>query len=70
MILQKEKLFQQLSKELLNENAPDLHNQAIMEFGALFASQNYQNVIFVILIIYESTHIIIIWLKTSNQTKK
>lgn len=29
------KLFQQLSQELLNENVPDLHNQAIMEFGAL-----------------------------------
>ena len=29
------KLFQQLSQELLNNNAPDLHNQAIMEFGAL-----------------------------------
>ena len=29
------KLFQQLSQELLNDNYPDLHNQAIMEFGAL-----------------------------------
>lgn len=29
------KLFQQLANELLNQQAPGLHNQAMMEFGAL-----------------------------------
>ena len=33
--LRGKKLFQQLSQELLNFDDPDLHNQAIMEFGAL-----------------------------------
>tara|TARA_B100000674_G_scaffold97203_1_gene69825 strand:+ start:573 stop:1598 length:1026 start_codon:yes stop_codon:yes gene_type:complete len=31
-------LFQQLSQKLLNYNNPDLHNQAIMDFGALICS--------------------------------
>ena len=29
------KFFQQLSSEFLNVNSPDVHNQAVMEFGAL-----------------------------------
>ena len=32
------KLFQELSQELLNYTNPDLHNQAIMEFGALICT--------------------------------
>lgn len=32
------KVFTQLANELINNNRPDLHNQAMMEFGALYCT--------------------------------
>lgn len=32
------KVFTQLANELINNNRPDLHNQAVMEFGALYCT--------------------------------